>query len=232
MGSESVSDGEKNNGENHADKAKKSIVSEGESTELPSSCNQAQKQQSVWKVEETSSDGCTFLCPQLQSFNTSLPHQFVNTSQATTIVEHRCHISNNLDATISLNGKPIKGRTFSEFENDKQVGPLLDWVASLRFCIGYPDISLVENARYLQQKKIFLPPQVAKLLNLMKISLLEEIIQFHPRIKRQIFHLKQIQLSFRKRKKNSLVHYEPQAVDMLLETFRISVINVDCCRNP
>ena len=130
----------------------------------------AQKQQSVWKVEETSSDGCTFLCPQLQSFNTSLPHQFVNTSQATTIVEHRCHISNNLDATISLNGKPIKGRTFSEFENDKQVGPLLDWVASLRFCIGYPDISLVENARYLQQKKIFLPPQIAKLLNFIKID--------------------------------------------------------------
>ena len=99
-----------------------------------------------------------------------MPHQFVNTSQATTIVEHRCHISNNLDATISLNGKPIKGRTFSEFENDKQVGPLLDWVASLRFCIGYPDISLVENARYLQQKKIFLPPQIAKLLNFIKID--------------------------------------------------------------
>ena len=38
--------------------------------------NQSQQTQlSVWKVEETSLDGCTFLCPQLQSFNTSLPHQ-------------------------------------------------------------------------------------------------------------------------------------------------------------
>ena len=75
-----------------------------------------------------------------------------------------------MDATISLNKKPIKGRTFSEFENDKQVGPLLDWVASLRFCIGYPDVTLVQNARYLQQKKIFLPPQIAKLLNFIKID--------------------------------------------------------------
>jgi len=163
---------EKTNDEctNNEDVGKSQKTSEDETVELASSSNQGQKQQSVWKVEETSSDGCTFLCPQLQSFNTSLPHQFVNTSQATTIVEHRCHISNSLDATISLNRKPIKGRTFSEFENDKQVGPLLDWVASLRFCIGYPDISLVENARYLQQKKIFLPPQIAKLLNFIKID--------------------------------------------------------------
>ena len=124
----------------------------------------------MWKVEETSPNGCTFLCPQLQSFNTSLPHQFVNTSQATTIVDHRCHISQHLDTTITLNKKLIKGRSFSEFERDKQVGPLLDWVASLRFCIGYPDVKLVEQARYLQEKKIFLPPQIAKLLNFIKID--------------------------------------------------------------
>ena len=37
---ESVADGGKNNGENNTDKAKKSIVSEGENSELPSSSNQ------------------------------------------------------------------------------------------------------------------------------------------------------------------------------------------------
>ena len=131
---------------------------------------QAQKQQSVWKVEQTSPDGCTFLCPQLQSFNTSLPHQFVNTSQATTIVDHRCHISQDLNITITLNNNQIKGRYFHEFEKDKQVGPLLDWVASLRLCIGYPDVTLVEQARYLKEKKNFLPPQIAKLLNFIKID--------------------------------------------------------------
>ena len=129
-----------------------------------------QKQESVWKVEETSHNGCTFLCPQLQSFNTSLPHQFINTSQATTIVDHRCHISQHLETSISLNQKPIKGRCFDDFEKDKQVGPLLDWVASLRLCIGYPDVLLVEQARYLVEKKIFLPPQIAKLLNFIKID--------------------------------------------------------------
>ena len=131
---------------------------------------QAQKQQSVWKVEQTNADGCTFLCPQLQSFNTSLPHQFVNTSQATTIVEHRCYITQDLKLTITLTKNQIKGKHFSEFEKDKQVGPLLDRVASLRLCIGYPDVTLVEQARYLKEKKMFLPPQISKLLNFVKID--------------------------------------------------------------
>ena len=44
-------------------------------TSPPQQQQQQQTQLSVWKVEESSVDGCTFLCPQLQSFNTSLPHQ-------------------------------------------------------------------------------------------------------------------------------------------------------------
>jgi hypothetical protein len=43
-----------------------------------------------------------------------------------------------------------------------QVGPLLDWVASLRICIGYPDALLVERARYLDRKKQLLPPETRK----------------------------------------------------------------------
>ena len=43
-----------------------------------------------------------------------------------------------------------------------QVGPLLDWVASLRLCIGYPDAILVERARYLTLKKHLLPPETRK----------------------------------------------------------------------
>ena len=121
-------------------------------------------------MEQTSSDGCTFLCPQLQSFNTSLPHQFVNTSQATTIVDHRCYIAQDLETTITLNRHQIKGKHFPDFMKDKQVGPLLDWTASLRLCIGYPDVTLVSQARYLKEKAIFLPPQIRKLLNFIQID--------------------------------------------------------------
>ena len=43
-----------------------------------------------------------------------------------------------------------------------KVGPLLDWAASLRLCIGYPDAVLVERARYLDRKKQLLPPETRK----------------------------------------------------------------------
>ena len=43
----------------------------------------------------------------------------------------------------------IKNITF-EF----QVGPLLDWVASLRACTGYPDPALVAQASYLNENKV------------------------------------------------------------------------------
>ena len=48
------------------------------------------------------------------------------------------------------------------FWRSLQVGPLLDWVASLRICIGYPDALLVERARYLNRKKHLLPPETRK----------------------------------------------------------------------
>ena len=35
-----------------------------------------------------------------------------------------------------------------------QVGPLLDWVASLRACTGYPDPTLVAQASYLNENKV------------------------------------------------------------------------------
>ena len=35
-----------------------------------------------------------------------------------------------------------------------QVGPLLDWVASLRACTGYPDPALVAQASYLNENKV------------------------------------------------------------------------------
>lgn len=38
----------------------------------------------------------------------------------------------------------------------------MDWVASLRICIGYPDALLVERARYLNLKKHLLPPETRK----------------------------------------------------------------------
>lgn len=65
------------------------------------------QQKSVWQVEKSSPEGgCTFVCPQLQSFNTSLPDQdFSGTLQASTIVEHRVNIATDLAVTVFLNGE-------------------------------------------------------------------------------------------------------------------------------
>ena len=58
---------------------------------------------------------------------------------------------------------------------DFQVGPLLDWVASLRLCIGYPDAILVERARYLTLKKHLLPPETRKFFDYI---LVDEIFEW------------------------------------------------------
>ena len=79
-------------------------------------------QQSVWKVESSSLEGCTFLCPQLQSYNTSLPHQFLSTAQASSVVEHRVWIGGqDLNLKVTLNKKSVVGKTFAEFEKSKEV---------------------------------------------------------------------------------------------------------------
>ncbi len=127
-------------------------------------------QQSVWKVEESSLEGCTFLCPQLQSYNTSLPHQFMSASQASSVVEHRVNIGQDLSLKVSLNQKPIVGKKFAEFEKTKQVGPLLDAVASMRMCVGYPDPLLVTEAKYMMQNKIALPNEIKKFFNYIDID--------------------------------------------------------------
>ncbi|XP_059090175.1 uncharacterized protein LOC131885977 [Tigriopus californicus] len=117
---------------------------------------------SVWKLEGTSPDaGCTFVCPQLQSYNTSLPHQFSGLKQASSIVEHRVHISHDLKATISLNGVPI-AKSMPDFERNKQIAPLLEGVASFRLCVGYPDPELTHHARYLKANHEVLQPTIRK----------------------------------------------------------------------
>merc|ERR1719350_174218 len=72
-------------------------------------------QRSVWQLATTSEDGCSFLCPQVQSFNTSLPHAFDGSSQATTIVNHRVEISNNLRVQVELSDRAVE-QTFPEFQ--------------------------------------------------------------------------------------------------------------------
>ena len=133
------------------------------------SSNQTQ-QQSVWKVEESTVDGCTFLCPQLQSFNTSLPHQFVSASQASSVIEHRVKIAQDLTLKVSLNGRQIQGKTFGDFEKTKQVGPLLDHVASMRLCVGYPDPDLVNESRFVMEKKAALPNEIKKFFNYITVD--------------------------------------------------------------
>merc|ERR1719266_2451955 len=44
-------------------------------------------QKSVWKLATTSSDCCCFICPQMQSFNTSLPHAFNGRAQSTCLTD-------------------------------------------------------------------------------------------------------------------------------------------------
>ncbi len=127
-------------------------------------------QQSVWKVEESSAEGCTFVCPQLQSYNTSLPHQFMSTSQATSVVDHRAVIGSDLSLKVTLNNKSIVGKSFGDFEKTKQVGPLLDYVASLRMCVGYPDTMLVGEAKYLLDKIEFLSPEVKRFFNFIMVD--------------------------------------------------------------
>ena len=58
-------------------------------------------QKSVWKLATTSSDCCCFICPQIQSFNTSLPHAFNGRAQANCIVSHSVQISNDLAVKVS-----------------------------------------------------------------------------------------------------------------------------------
>ncbi len=106
-------------------------------------------QESVWKVEEGSAEGCVFACPQLQFFNASLPNAFRKDGQARMVVEHRVSIAGaDLKAEVSINGREVKKALGCHYEKDKQVGPLLEWAASLRMCVGYPDRNFVQQARY------------------------------------------------------------------------------------
>ena len=43
-----------------------------------------------------------------------------------------------------------------------QVGPLLNIVASMRMCVGYPDPVLVHEAKYLMENKAAMPPEIRK----------------------------------------------------------------------
>ena len=40
----------------------------------------------------------------------------------------------------------------AEFQESRHLGPLLDWVAGLRLCVGYPNTQLVDQARFLMDK--------------------------------------------------------------------------------
>ena len=58
------------------------------------------EQKSVWKLATTSSSCCSFICPQIQSFNTSLPHAFNGRAQASCIISHSVQISNDLTVKV------------------------------------------------------------------------------------------------------------------------------------
>ena len=126
-------------------------------------------QKSVWQLATTTEDACSFVCPQVQSFNTSLPHAFNSASQATAVVEHRAEIRNNLEVSVALAGRPV-ARRFPEFARDRQLGPLLDWVAGLRLCTGYPAHALVTQAAFLLEHRARLRPELTKLVALLQVD--------------------------------------------------------------
>jgi len=126
-------------------------------------------QKSVWQLATTSEDGCSFLCPQVQSFNTSLPHAFDGSSQATTIVNHMVEISNSLKVRVELSDRAVSC-TFPEFQKDRQLGPLLDWVAGLRLCVGYPNAQLVKQAAFILQNMDRLKPDLKKLFKFLTVD--------------------------------------------------------------
>ena len=88
------------------------------------------------------------------------PKRFPEISQKTNRFEFQNHqpLKTDLTRSIAIGSNPALIRHLEIF----QVGPLLDWVASLRLCIGYPDSVLVERARYLTLKKHLLPPETRK----------------------------------------------------------------------
>jgi hypothetical protein len=77
-------------------------------------------------MREASEAGCTFVCPQLQSFNASLPcNQFDGCLQATSVIEHKVVIAGaELQADVFINGRKVEmgsKTAMADFEKDKQV---------------------------------------------------------------------------------------------------------------
>ena len=75
-----------------------------------------------------------------------------------------------MNLKVTLNNKAVVGKTFLDFEKDKQVGPLLDTVASMRMCVGYPDAVLVTEAKYLMEHKSALPPEIRKFFQYIQVD--------------------------------------------------------------
>lgn len=126
-------------------------------------------QQSVWQLATTSQDGCSFVCPQAQSFNTSLPHAFDSAAQASSVVQHRVEISNGMNVVVELSGRLVTA-TFPDFARDRQLGPLLDWVAGLRLCVGYPASQLVRQAAFILDNVTSLRPDLKKLFKFLVVD--------------------------------------------------------------
>jgi len=120
-------------------------------SDLSNMGDQEQGQKSVWQLATTSTDSCSFVCPQVQSFNSSLPHAFDGRAQASAIVSHQVEICNNLNVQVSLSDRSVQTKC-AEFQESRHLGPLLDWVAGLRLCVGYPNTQLVDQARFLLDK--------------------------------------------------------------------------------
>ncbi|XP_023331290.1 uncharacterized protein LOC111703552 [Eurytemora carolleeae] len=87
----------------------------------------------------------------------------------TTIVDRRVDISDKLVLKVELNNTYIT-REFPQFTLDRQLGPLLDSVAALRLCVGYPASRLVHQTRFLLNHQGRLIPETRKLFRLLVVD--------------------------------------------------------------
>jgi len=64
----------------------------------------------------------------------------------------------------------LVSQEFPEFQKTRHLGPLLDWVANLRLCVGYPNKNLVAQAKFLIANIERISPEIRKFFKLLTVD--------------------------------------------------------------
>jgi len=79
------------------------------------------------------------------------------------------HQEQDLRVEVQLSGRRVAA-AFPQFVENRQLGPLLDWVAGLRLCVGYPAKGLVEQAAFVTENLSSLRPELRKLFKFITVD--------------------------------------------------------------